>query len=210
MPRPLVFVIGDSISIQYGPYLQQRLDGDYRYDRKQGLSEAMANLDIPAGANGGDSGMVLRYLWALRDQGDWRPDLLVLNCGLHDIKCNPNTGTRQVSIEDYQHNLRAIVAILRDLGVRLAWVRTTGVVDEIHNSRCREFWRHRTDLAAYNAAADAIMGESGAAVLDLYGFTLSFGEQAFCDHVHYHDDIRRRQADYLAGEIRRILPPSPK
>ncbi|MEM7108775.1 MAG: hypothetical protein AAF519_11155, partial [Bacteroidota bacterium] len=59
---PKIFVIGDSISIHYGPYLAQYLGTDFQYARKGDNGEAFKNLDIPVGANGGDSRMVLDYL----------------------------------------------------------------------------------------------------------------------------------------------------
>jgi len=59
-----LYVIGDSISIQYGPYLEAALRGVMAYARKEGEEEALLNLDIPQGANGGDSGMVLSFLEA--------------------------------------------------------------------------------------------------------------------------------------------------
>ena len=53
-----VFVVGDSISIQYGPFLEQMLSGRIAYARKGSedatMAEALRNLDIPVGANGGD------------------------------------------------------------------------------------------------------------------------------------------------------------
>ena len=85
-PFPKVFVIGDSISIQYGPYLEQYLHGFYEYDRKRDEGFSSANLDLPAGANGGDSKMVLDYLKQRLEDPGFSPDVLLLNCGLHDIK----------------------------------------------------------------------------------------------------------------------------
>lgn len=51
--RPRLFVIGDSISIFYGPYLKKYVEGKFDYDRKRDKGEAMKNLDNPVGANGG-------------------------------------------------------------------------------------------------------------------------------------------------------------
>ena len=60
---PTLFVLGDSISIHYGPYLQKASKGFLQYDRKQGASGVEENnMDVATGANGGDSSMVLAYL----------------------------------------------------------------------------------------------------------------------------------------------------
>ena len=87
MSLPSCYVIGDSISIQYGPYLEAALAGTWQYARKEGDAEARLNLDIPIGANGGDSGRVLGFLSSWADSVT-APiyDLMLINCGLHDIK----------------------------------------------------------------------------------------------------------------------------
>jgi len=50
-----LFIIGDSISIQYGPHLKKMVEGWLHYGRKRGEAEALNDLDRPAGTNGGDS-----------------------------------------------------------------------------------------------------------------------------------------------------------
>jgi lysophospholipase L1-like esterase len=202
-PLPSVFVIGDSISMEYGPFLQTMLAGRFGYARKSGEEEALRDLDTPRGANGGDSQRVLAYLRALQDRGGWRADLLVLNCGLHDIKRNPATGERQVSPEGYRDNLRAILELLGELGVPLLWVRTTPVDDETHRAEEKTFIRLADDVEVYNRLADEVMAEAGVAVADLFSLTTSLGspEQVIRDHVHFHEWVCRVQAAYLAGAI---------
>ncbi|WP_317964671.1 hypothetical protein [Paenibacillus sp. CCS19] len=62
-----------------------------------------------------------------------RYDLLLLNCGLHDIKSDPATESKQVPIQQYRDNLAQIVAISREMSTELISVRTTGAVEEINN-----------------------------------------------------------------------------
>ena len=95
--RPRLFVIGDSISIFYGPYLKKYVEGKFDYDRKRDKGEAMKNLDNPVGANGGDSRMVLSYLKELSADPSFKADVLLLNCGLHDVKTDPKTGKLKLS-----------------------------------------------------------------------------------------------------------------
>ena len=40
-----IYIIGDSISIQYGPHLEGYLKGVMAYSRKEGVDEALLNLD---------------------------------------------------------------------------------------------------------------------------------------------------------------------
>lgn len=88
------------------------------------------------------------------------------------------------------------------------WIRTTDAPEHIHNARIREFHRYHADVAAYNQAADEIMASRGIPSIDLYGFTRTFGEEAFCDHVHYNEDIRKLQAAFLFGYLQAAFPPS--
>lgn len=197
-----VFVIGDSISIQYGPYLQRMLAGFCDYDRKSGEEEALRNLDLPLGANGGDSGKVLAYLQAL-EAGGRTFDVLLVNCGLHDIKrrSDSDSAELQVPAERYAANLRAIAAIAGRIAKRLVWASTTPVDDEQHRRHTREFYRRNADVLRYNEAAQAIMAEHGALVLDLYRFTANVGGELYCDHVHFHERVRELQAAFLAGAL---------
>ena len=58
--------------------------------------------------------------------------------------------------------------------------------------------RHAADVDAYNAVADEVMRELDVPSLDLYTATLKLGPDLFCDHVHYHDHVRKAQAEYIA------------
>ena len=91
------YLIGDSISLHYGPYLKEYLNGIMEYSRKEGEEEAMLNLDKPQGANGGDSSMILSFLEAKATSGGIDADVILLNCGLHDIKTTPATEEKQMS-----------------------------------------------------------------------------------------------------------------
>jgi lysophospholipase L1-like esterase len=204
MPQPRVFVIGDSISIRYGPDLERMLRGVIAYARKSGEEEALLDLDNPQGANGGDSSMVLEYLEALRRTDEPDADWVVINCGLHDVKTDPQTQDRQVSLEDYRSNLKRIADLVADSGARLVWVRTTGVDDERHNRLQTTFLRYDADVLAYNAVADEIMAGRGASIVDLNGFTASLEGEVYCDHVHFTEEVCRLQAAFLAGALRAI------
>lgn len=195
-----VYVIGDSISIQYGPYLQQALRGVMEYGRKEGEEEALLNLDQPQGANGGDSSMVLAFLQAKHQAGGIAADLLLLNCGLHDLRTNPATGEKQVPLARYRENLEAIIALVAPLQPSLVWMRTTPCDERVHNSRPGiAFHRFAADCAAYNEVADEVMRVHGVPIIDLYTFTANLGENLYCDHVHFHEAIRAQQAAFLAG-----------
>ena len=194
-----VYVLGDSISIHYGPYLQQHLRGVMDYARKEGEEEALLNLDRPNGANGGDSAMVLAFLQAKAAAGGIDADLLLVNCGLHDIKTDPATGQRQISLADHAANLRAIVATAAQLKPQLIWLRSTPCDETIHNLRPVGFHRFKADNIAYNHVADEIMSAALVPIIDLHTFTMNLGPDLYCDHVHFHEAIREKQAAFIAG-----------
>jgi len=194
-----LYLIGDSISIHYGPYLQQYLAGVMDYARKESETEALLNLDHPQGANGGDSSMVLSFVQALAKAGGVAADLLLVNCGLHDLKRNLETGQAQVALADYENNLQALVALARELRVTLVWIRTTPCDERVHNRPGLSFQRFADDGAAYNAVADRVMRAAGVPVIDLDTFTRNLGPDLYCDHVHFHEHIREKQAAFIAG-----------
>lgn len=200
-----IFVLGDSISIHYGPHLKRLLPPRFAYDRKGG-DDALINLDNAIGANGGDSALVLEYLRQRRDGGGIPADVLLLNCGLHDIKTDPASGAKQVPLAAYEANLRAIVALAREMGLRPMWVRTTPCDEAVHNAIQPAFHRFAADNLAYNAAADRVMAEMGIAAVDLHGFTIRCGTDPYCDHVHFKPEVRLAQAAYLAGWLDATCP----
>ncbi len=189
-------VVGDSISMHYGPFLERFLRPWFRYSRKEGKA---GNLDNPEGANGGDSGMVLDYLNECVAEGR-RWEVLLLNCGLHDIK--RYDGRVQVGPEAYERNLRGIFERAHALAARLLWVRTTPVIDTIHNSRMADFQRFDADVERYNAIADRVALAAGAELIDLNTFTRALGgDELFADHVHYTEAVQALQAAFLVGQI---------
>jgi len=194
-----LYVIGDSISIHYGPFLEQQLQGVMGYARIEGEEEALLNLDQPNGANGGDSSMVLEFLQRKDASGGIDADLLLVNCGLHDIKTHRETGAVQVTIEDYAKNLRAIIELAVSMKLQLIWIRTTPLDEKVHNANGVDFLRHTADHEAYNRIADEVMREANIPIIDLHAFTANLGPDLYIDHVHFPETIREKQAAYIAG-----------
>jgi lysophospholipase L1-like esterase len=200
MPRS-IFVLGDSISIQYGPFLQQALAGFADVSRKSGLEEALQDLNRAQGANGGDSRDCLKYLQEMLRAGALHPDLFLLNCGLHDIKCQTSGRHTQVRQDEYKANLGAILMMLRDAGIPLAWMRTTPVDESKHNLPTSEIWRWSADVDRYNAIADEVMRKAHIPIIDLHGYTTGQGQQPTSDGRHFPEALQRLQAAFLAGWV---------
>ncbi len=196
MNLPTLHVVGDSISIHYGSYLQARLTDVITYSRKTAPDGSM---DDTSAANGGDSSLVLSYLQTR--QPDRPFDILLINCGLHDIKRAVTTHAVQVPLDQYEANLREILAQAQRLAARPIWVRTTPVIDERHNRLNTTFQRFEADVEAYNAAADRVMLEYRIATIDLFTFTRNLGSDVYVDHVHFTTEVRAQQAAFIAGHF---------
>ena len=190
-----LFVLADSISIHYGPFLEEYIKDVFTFDIK-GKNQECKDLNIASQVNGGDSSNILKYLELLPDL---EYDVMLLNCGLHDIKTHSHG--IQIPLEQYESNLRKIVKLICSRGKKLVWVTSTPVDDEQHNKVCTEFSRYNKDLLEYNSAAKKIMSELDVPIIDLYSFTTHLDEPLYEDHVHFFEPVRKLHAAFIAGQL---------
>ena len=195
MSAPQLFVIGDSISAYYGPFLDRYLLGRLSLARRTGLEPNVLQ------GQGCDTATVLTFVRAMAANAAWRPNYVLLNCGLHDLKVDPPTGARTVPLEEYSRNLQAILEAMKPVACRVIWVRTTPVNDALHHERNQVFDRFERDVTAYNAAADEIMTSAGVPRIDLHEFTRRLEGEVYFDHVHFTEPVRRLQAAFIAGHV---------
>jgi len=159
---PRVLLIGDSISMGYTLPVRESLRGK-------------ANVHRPA-ENCGPTTRGIEKLDAWLGDGRW--DVIHFNFGLHDLKYVD--GRPQVSLEDYEKNLRTIVKRLKQTDAKLVWCTTTPVPKKSSPPR------HNEDVLAYNAAAKKVMEENGIAVDDLYTLVEpQIGKLQRRDNVHF-------------------------
>ncbi|HMI03566.1 MAG TPA: SGNH/GDSL hydrolase family protein [Pedobacter sp.] len=196
-PRQL-FLLGDSISLQYGPDLERFLIGKYKIEIKSSDSSAFKNLDIPVGANGGDSRMVLNFLKQKTKEAGFKPDVLLLNCGLHDVKRDPVTHEIAINEKEYRQNLENIYKLVSGKKIPMIWIRTTGVIDSLHRKN-KGFDRYLKDIEKYNSIASEVFSSHHIPEIDLFSFTAAQGSNRFADHAHYSPEVRVLQAAYIAG-----------
>jgi len=200
-PLPKLFLMGDSISGHYKPFLGKYLAGYVQLESKKDDTQTEKNLDIPGGGNIGDSRMALAFLKEKLKDSTFNPDYLLLNCGLHDIKRDLSTNEIQVSEHEYRKNLETIVLLLQKKHIQLIWIRTTPVVDSIHNAKQRAFHRYAEDVESYNKIADEVCSKYNISEIDLFAFSERLGIEQFIDHVHYKESARDLQAAYIAGSL---------
>jgi lysophospholipase L1-like esterase len=182
-------LLGDSIRMAYAPLVRRALSG---------VADVVDFAD-----NGGDSANVLRRLpdW-LSDAGT--VDLVHLNCGLHDIKRAYGSSARQVPIQEYASNIRAVLRTLATKSnARVVWATSTPVLDDRHHAT-KGFDRFNDDVLAYNAVAVRLAGDAGVPVNDLYR-VIADNDPTTClgpDGVHMTDRGNALLAEAVVACIR--------
>ena len=186
---PRVLLIGDSISIGYTVPVRKLLAGKANVHRIL--------------TNGGPTSNGLANLakWL----GDSKWDVIHFNWGLHDLKYM-DTGKPQISLEDYEKNLRTLVTQLKATGAKLIWCNTTPVPDGKLNPP-----RKPADVLAYNAAAQRVMTDQGIPTNDL--FTHATAKLAIIQlpaNVHFSPSGSAYLAEQVATALTAALSQSPK
>jgi lysophospholipase L1-like esterase len=116
-------------------------------------------------------------------QGGKRWDVVIFNCGLHDIR-------EGVPIDEYKSNLKAIIQRLRPRADRIYFCNTTP-------GRKHE-WRgwDPEKIDKYNIAALEVMRAEKIPVIDLYGFCMAHRE-GWKEDFHYTPQGYADMAKYV-------------
>lgn len=186
-----VILIGDSIRMGYESVVRRELGG---------LAEVWAPEE-----NGGNSRNVLAHLdeWALARS----PDVVHINCGLHDLRREFGSPAHAVPLDEYEANLREILGRLqRETRAILIWATTTPVNEAWHHAR-KEFDRFEADVRAYNEAAARVTQALGIAADDLYGVVTGAGRDNLLlpDGVHFSTEGYEVLGQAVARAIRPCL-----
>ena len=166
-----LILIGDSIRMGY----------------QDDVIRELANLaDVWAPTlNGGNSANILQHLdeWIISRS----PDVVHINCGLHDLKKDFDTGEPAISLDQYESNLRALIGrILTETECTPIWAMTTPVNEIWHHER-KGFDRLEADVAAYNSAALKVADDLDIPTNDLFGVITDAGRDSYLtpDGVHF-------------------------
>jgi len=206
---PRVLIIGDSVSVAYTLDVQKNLAG-------------VANVHRIA-ANGGSTRTALGDYGLIRwlKPGEkW--DVIHFNEGLHDLSyrfsddrdkndkgeyASPTNGGRpNVSLEQYEKNLRLIVARLKQTGAKLIFASTTPVPEADAAKYVKD-----SELP-YNVVAKKVMAEEGVTWNDLWAAVKPKQDQLQGKrNVHFMAAGSAVLAKQVAEAITRELPqPSSK
>jgi isoamyl acetate esterase len=188
-----VVLIGDSIRMAYQ---------DHARDALAGVAEVWGPTE-----NGGNSVNVLANLndWVIKR----KPDVVHLNCGLHDLKTVARDERETVvPLAFYRRNVATILRLIRAHGTSRVIVATT---TPVHEERIRavrtspgDFLRFNEDVRAYNTALVAEARAVGVAVNDLHGVVTAAGADALLtpDGVHFTTEGSRLLGQSVARAVK--------
>jgi len=186
-----ILLIGDSIRLGYEAHVRRALEGQ---------AEILSPRE-----NGGTSVNVLAHLdeWAIAQQ----PDVVHLNCGLHDLRREFGADENAVPLAAYEENLERIWSRLQgETEAALIWATTTPVHEGRHHAT-KGFDRFEADVVAYNAAALRVARRHELAIDDLYATVMSAGRDRLLlpDGVHYTDEGYALLGAAVVAAVRPLL-----
>ncbi len=189
---PRVLLIGDSISIGYTLPTREVLRG-------------VANVHrIPVNGSSTDVGLTKLDAWLATGGADKKWDVIHFNWGLHDLKhwkdgkLDP-AGPQLNAVDQYEKNLREIVARLKRTGAKLIFATTTPVPEGSGG-------RVAGDEVKYNTAALRVMKSEGVAIDDLHAFAApKLAEIQRPANVHFNADGHKALAGQVAASIKTAL-----
>ena len=180
-PRlPRVLLIGDSISIGYTIPVREQMAGKANVHR--------------ISTNGGPTSNGVANLTKWLGTGKW--DVIHFNWGLHELKYL-DTGKPHIPLDEYEKNLRTLVARMKATGAKLIWCSTTPVPDAKLNPP-----RKPADVLAYNAAARRVMEANKIPINDLFTHAAAkLAEVQIPANVHF----TKSGSEYLAVKVAAAL-----
>lgn len=202
---PNVLILGDSISIGYTPFVQEKLKGRanvYRPTFKNGK---------PENCQGTTKGVENIERW-LSETGpaDIYWDIIHFNFGLHDIKhvnaisgknsSNPKD-PQQADLKQYKNNLKTIVAKLKTTNANLIFATTTPYPDVVEGPVRKPGMPEK-----YNKAAIKIMNKNGIVINDLYAYMLPrMKTLQLPKNVHFKPEGYKALAGKVSERIQEVI-----
>jgi lysophospholipase L1-like esterase len=181
---PKVLLIGDSISMQYMPYVVEELEGKALVQHSQGNSgptmRGMVHLDKWLGDTGWD---VIHFNFGLWDMYGWR---------YMEVDRSPKA---------YAERLETLVLRLKETGAKLIWATTTPICPGPER-QCKRVIDPELEKQ-YLDAALRVMKKHGIAINDLYALTKPRrSEWALgANDVHFNAEGRKAHAKQVAEHI---------
>ena len=186
-----ILLIGDSIRMGYQATVRDLLAN-------------RADVWAPK-QNGGTSRNVLDHLdeWVISRS----PDVVHINCGLHDLKKEFGQDEAAVPLEEYEQNVKQILDRLRaETNATVLFALTTPVNEKRHHDN-KPFDRFQADVVEYHRAATRTASGFDVPVNDLFGVVEQAGRDNVLlpDGVHFTADgyrlLGKAVADLLSERV---------
>ena len=198
-PYPLLYAVGDSISIGWLPHLAHCIG--------RASSRLPSARYTVAHAPGWGTSEVLRHRMAEWLRG-YRPAVIACNSGLHDIGRAQAAGWHlAVAPQRYERNVDALIGIFRAAApsARLVWLTTTPVIRARMDATegYRHYKRDEDDVDTYNDIANAVMERNRVEVLDLHEAVNCAGTERLIgpDGVHFTEEGSRLLGSLIGWRV---------
>jgi len=187
-PLPRVLLIGDSICGGYQQGVKKRLAGKAIVVKNAGNAQhTRTGLEKLDEWLGNDEWDVIHFNWGL-----W--DLAYRNFQSKNFgHLDKVDGELTTPLDEYEKNLRKLVARLKKTGATLIWANTTPVPEG-------EPGRIKGGAIKYNAVATKIMKEHGIAINDLHAEVICLGRPKR-NNVHDTGDLSGKVAECILAAL---------
>ena len=138
---------------------------------------------------------------------DFRPDIVHINAGLHDLIRNRETRGYQFPVDVYARNIEAAVDVMRDAKVSVLWALTSPVNDAWNLKTHGYQMRSDADVKLYNDAASDVMKRLGVPVNDVYAVVLREGMEKMHtpDGVHFNEAGQKILGAAVSQKIKSVF-----
>jgi lysophospholipase L1-like esterase len=193
---PVMYSSGDSISLWYWPYLEAELHDKVNVYYQRELAKDVPSVNL---RNNGHAHLAYGVLQTAYKNENFKPDYLLVNFGLH------MTTTHKNKMAAYEEWVEKFVAFAKDKNTKLILVNTTPYKQSFRPSQ-------NLTIIKFNDIVKKVAQRRNVPVIDLHACTLEAVKElgdakVYTDGVHFHDEVRKRQAAYIAKRVRAIVKP---
>jgi len=158
------------------------------------------DTNIHEGAIAGTSKQALTYIKELQSK-NFTTDILLLNTGSHDIKRDKTTHQIRVTSEEYEKNLNKILTIAKVIATTTIRITTTLHDEKRHNELNPNNDRLEKENEQYHQIALEVTEKNNIPTIDLREFTKHIPGETLVDHIHFTEEVRERQAQFILEEL---------
>ncbi len=134
-----------------------------------------------------------------------QPDIIHLNCGLHDFRFEAGLTRPQNSPEAYRFNLIKIFDALQYFNAKIIWATSTPFIEQWHNS-IKPFKRYERDAVIYNTVSVELAKQYALPINDLYSHLVQMNLPSLVveDGLHFNTSGSKIIAERIVHYIKQI------